>query len=60
MSMLHPRFNHLGRSKKVSHKTKEQKLADLVHEKFLLKYGVEPGRHRLKGVKKLDHQVNNW
>lgn len=51
--MLHPRFNHLGRShKKPGKRTKEQQAADTEHAKFLKKMGIEPTsrRRKLKGI----------
>ena len=52
MPLLHPKYNHLGvsRKKKLSKKDQEAKAA---HEKWLKSQGIKPigKRHRLKGVK---------
>lgn len=53
MGMLHPKFNHLGRSKKNKKRTsKEQLKADLEHARFLRSHGINPNRKRvfLKGA----------
>lgn len=56
--MLHPRFNHLGRSKKKAKKpTKAQAAATAAHRQFLRNHGVDPDRKRirLRGAIPLDN-----
>lgn len=49
MGMLHPRYNHLGRSKKKAKKpTKAQLAAQAEHEKFLASHGLKPATRRIK------------
>lgn len=50
MAMLHPKFNHLGRSKKKPSKANAE--AKAAHDKWLEKRGIKPisKRHRLKGT----------
>jgi hypothetical protein len=42
MAMLHPKFNHLGRSEKKPKKSKELTQARIHHVAFLRKMGIKP------------------
>jgi hypothetical protein len=64
MAMLHPRFNHLGRSaKKKAKPTKAQEKANQTHSQFLAKMGLNPNpqrkRVRLKGYVSLENAAVN-
>lgn len=60
-SLLHPRFNHLGSSKKRrKKKPKAQIAAEAEHRKFLLSQGIDPDRKRrsLRGAVELDNAAS--
>lgn len=62
MGMLHPIYNHLGRSpKKAKKKSQAQLAAEAEHAKFLRKHGIDPTvkRRRLKGAVPLDIAANH-
>jgi len=61
MAMLHPRFNHLGRSdKKKVTPTKARLKAQAEHTRFLAKFGISPKPpRRLSGAVPLDNAAHN-
>jgi len=48
MGMLHPKYNHLGRSDKKPKVSKELTAARVEHAKFLRKMGIKPKDRFLK------------
>jgi len=49
MGLLHPKYNHLGRSKRTTAKIDPKAKAQ--HRKFLMKYGIDPDRKpKLRGA----------
>lgn len=43
-TLLHPKFNHLGRSKRKELNTKKMEQARKEHEEFLKKHNLKPRR----------------